>query len=875
MSGWRAWRRRRVDDETVDAELRDHLARQRDEYLRVGVPVDEARRRAHRDLGGLAQMKEACRDAQRTRWHEALAHDVRYAVRGLRRDRSFAVVSIGALALGLGVFTTQFAILNALCIRGLPIDQVDRIISISSQDAQQRESGVSARDFDEWRASTRAFQGLAAFSVGPFAVGDEGQAPERATGAFVSASLFAILRERPLRGRVFTEADDQPGPEAVAILGSGLWKRRYAADPALVGRQVRINGTPTTVIGVMGDGFTFPNKVDVWLPLARMPGLASAPRSARTLGVVGRLADRSTLAQATTELTTLADGLARAHPETNRDIRPRLMLINDRYNGRLWDPVWQAFITAGILVALIAAANVANLLLARSGRRARELAIRASLGASRARILRQLVVESALIALAGGLGGIAVSWAALRMLARLMPEGVLPYWVTLTMDTRGFMALAMMTAVSVCLFGLLPSVHAMRAGLQRVIGEGGRLSPARPTRRWTAAFLTAQVALTMVLLAQVASGAINVRAAERADGLIDPTPVLSAWVSLPASRYPSPEARTSFFRRLGERLDGVPGVSAWTWASTLPLIGGASRAVTVDGQVETPGSPPSLATVIAIGPRYFETLQVPLARGREFTDVDAAASDLPVIVNRAFAQQHFGDADPLGRQVTLAGEGGPTAAPVIGRIIGVSPAIRQRSQQSAEPVVYVPARWAAPATVAILLRAMDRPEPLTATLRTHLGALDTDVPLYRALPLTRAIHESRAIGRVSAWLLSTIASVALVLALVGLYAVSAYGVAQRRQEIGIRTALGASSRRTRWFVLRQAVWRVATGVGVGWIATWAWERPFGDPTAPLRSTDLLTFGPMAALLVVVALLACLVPAQRASRIDPAAIVRTE
>jgi putative ABC transport system permease protein len=870
---WPWTRRRRPSDPELDAELADHLDRQAADYVRQGLSVQDARRRTLIEFGGPAQIRDACRDARIARWRDELRLDVRYGVRALLKERWFTAVAVAALALGIGVYNVQFAILNAICIRGLPIERADRVIYVSSRDTQNRDGGVSARDFEDLRAASRAFAGLAGFSVGPVAVGDEGRAPDRVIGAYVSLETLTLIGAQPSFGRGFRAEDDRPGAPPVTLLAGGLWKSRYAADPAIIGRAIRINGVPSTVVGVMPDGFKFPNGADLWQPLALMPGFATEARDVRALGVFGRLRDGIGLAQAQAEFDVVAAALARAHPDTNHDVRAWLVPINERYNGKLSEPVWQAFIVAGILVALIASANVANLLLARSARRAREIAIRASLGATRLRIVRQLMVESLLLAVAGGLAGGAVSAVGLRVFARVTSESILPYWVTLTMDARGFAGLALMSAATVLVFGLAPALQASRTGVQGTLKDGGAHDGPR-TRRLTTGFLTIELALTMVLLNGIVGGYLNTLAVQRADLVIDPRPLLSMWVTLPAERYPSASARAEFFDRLGERLRDDRNIAAWTWTSALPFAGGVARPVAVDGRPLDPAATTPTVSIVAASRQYFETLGLHLEQGHGFSEADDRAGRMHAVVNRRFVRLHFPNADPIGRHIAV-GEGGPNAPTTDFTIVGVSPDVRQRSPLEPEPVAYLPARLSAPATAAIVVRSIAAPETVAARLREEVRALDPDLPLYRVLTMEQALWEAGLIGRVSNGLASTITVVAFILALVGLYAVTAQGVLQRTHEIGIRMALGASSGKTVWLVLRQALVRLATGIIAGYCCTLLWGRLLGDPTAPNRVTDPATFGLIALVVLAVAMLACLVPAREATRIDPVIALRLD
>src|SRR5438034_8914320 len=360
--------------------------------------------------------------------------DLRFAFRLLAKDRRFSLLAVAVLGLGIGVNNTQFILVNAICIRGLPIERVDRVVWFAARDVRDRDLALSYRELEESRAAAGPFDGLAAFGSAPMVVGDEGRAPDRAAGLYISANGFRLLRETPALGRDFEPGDDRVGAPAVAILGGALWKSRYGGDPAIVGRTIRIDGTPAIVVGVMRDGFRFPTNVELWRPLATMAGVTTERRTARALSVFGRMGDGNTLSDTRGRLTAMSARLSHDHPETNQAIRITAIPINERYNGRITDQVWLIFISVGVLVLLIACANVANLLLMRAAGRGHEMAVRASLGASRRQLVRQLLMESAVLAVAGGIVGLALSLAGVRLLQTAIPENTLPYWMTFTMD---------------------------------------------------------------------------------------------------------------------------------------------------------------------------------------------------------------------------------------------------------------------------------------------------------------------------------------------------------------------------------------------------------------------------------------------------------
>ena len=480
-------------------------------------------------------------------WLEEVWRDFRFAVRLLKKERGFTLVAATVLGLGIGVNNTQFILVNAFCIRGLPIERPDRVLFFSARDARDQELNLSSREFDIIRSTTRGFTGLAAFANAPLAVGDEGRAPDRALGTYLSASAFRLLGATPMLGRDFEPADDRPGAQPVAILASSLWRSRYSSDPSIVGRAIRINGAPTIVAGVMPDGFRFPSNTEAWQPLALMPGIMTDRRAVRALSVFGRMVDGAAIADVGGQLAALTTRLSHDYPETNQTIRLAAIPINDRYNGRITDSVWLAFMTVGVVVVLIACANVANLLLMRSLGRAHEMAIRASLGASRPQLVRQLIVESAALAALGGLLGLVVSLLGVRVIARAIPANTLPYWITFSMDGRAFAVLCAVCLGTVFVFGLAPAIHVSRTDVNPVLKDGGRGGiTGTHARRWTTAFLTVEFALTMMLLATLALGVRLTRAAERADVVFNPSNLVTTSIALPVEKYRSPERRIDF-----------------------------------------------------------------------------------------------------------------------------------------------------------------------------------------------------------------------------------------------------------------------------------------------------------------------------------------
>jgi putative ABC transport system permease protein len=871
---WYVMRQRRLDTDLAE-DMEFHRAMKQRELESRGGDTTEAAFAARRAFGSAALARDHARDVWIATWLQDLARDVRFALRLLVKDRSFTLMAVLVLGLGIGVDNTLFIIVNAACLRGLPIDRVDRVVYVAARDGNDRELSLSFREFDDARATLHGYTGLAAFANTPLAVGDEGRAPDRALGTYLSANGFQMLHERPMLGRDFEPADDRPGAAAVAILGSGLWKSRYGGDPSIVGRAVRINGAPATVVGVMKDGFRFPSNTDVWQPLSQMPGLTTDRRTLRLLSAFGRMADGASIADVRGPLGAIAGHLSHDYPDTNQGIRITTVPINEKYSNKITDPNWVTFIVVGILAVLIACANVANLLLMRAIGRAREMPTRASLGATRSHLVRQLLVESALLAMLGGLVGLALSLLGVRLISSIAPPNTVPYWMTYTMDAATFAVLCTVCLSTVLVFGLAPAVRIARTDVNQVMKAGGRAGAAPGDRRWTTAFLTVEFALTILFLSALVVSVRTNRATERANLVINPTNLISTWITLPADKYPTPDVRAEFYRQLAQRLDGIPGISSTAVTTALPLGGAAARQLAVDGRPTSPGVTPPNVWTLTISSRYFEAMGLQMIGGRPFGARAGTSGHESAIVNQRFAQMYFSDADPIGRRIRLIDATRPTVATPWLTIVGVSPTVRQRPTAGADPVVYTPLDAAPPVTAAILVRAQSQSAGMAAPLREVVRAIDADLPLYRLMPMEQALIDSQWAGRTSLVISLGIIWTAVGLAAAGLYAVTAHSVAQRTQELGVRMALGARSQDVIRLVVGRVVLQLGLGVLAGVASTLAWAKAFGSTPDGYNLSDPASLIGASILLAGVAAISCLVPVRRATRVDPIVALRYE
>jgi predicted permease len=803
--------------------------------------------------------------------------DIKFGLRMMGKNPTFTLVAVLTLALGIGVNSTVFTLVNAVLLGNLPFPQAHEIMNIRSN----RGGGLSYLEYLDYRQQSRSFEGIAAFAGFSADLSDQQNAAERVNGTAISSNMFDVLGQRPQLGRGFTTEHEKVGAEAVALLSHFLWESRYNRSPDIVGRTIRVNLQTYTVVGVMPEGEQFPQEARLWVPLIQDD--TRKKRDQRNVQVLGRLADGASIEQARAELKTISTRLAKEYPDTNKDIEAVVNLFADSNRGGPIRVVFLSLQGAVGFVLLIACANVANLLLARSVGRTRETSIRTALGASRARIIRQLLVESVMLSFLGGLVGLGLAVLGIRWFDAAVAGAGKPYWMVFNMDFRVFMHFFAVCIATGVLFGIAPALQVSKANVNENLKEGGRgTSGGRRARRMTGALLVGEVALTIVLLVGAGLMIRSFLQMYTFDIGVNTDNLLTVQVQPTASRYPKPEDRRVFEGRLQERLESLPGIDVLTIVSQPPAGGALGRTLKLEDRslFDANNRLPVVSRLVVV-PGYFQKLNIPITRGRDISAADGNAGSEVVIVNEQFVAKYWPNEDPVGRRIRLGqdferGTDDPTLPWLT--VIGVSRGVYQTSPDNdftIQPTVYVPFRQEPPIAFTVLARSRTSRDSLIASIRNELRNVDPDLPLYNIRSMDEILERRRWPFRVFGTLFAAFAIIALALSSVGIYAVTAYGVGQRTSEIGLRMALGAQRGDVMWLVLRQGIRRIAIGLTLGLLAAFGVSRVLRSVLVNITPTDPVTFVFISLLLTLVTLVACLVPARRAMHLDPVDALRGE
>jgi putative ABC transport system permease protein len=878
LSRIRALFLRRVLDDRLDEEIQGHLDALAADYQRRGMNPEEARRAARREFGAIEPMKDVHRERRAFSLLTDCVRDARFGLRLLARERWFTAAAVLVLSLGIAANNTVFVLVNGFLLRDMPFADPDRIVTIGTRVGGAR-AGISYLDLQDWSAAERTLDGLAAASETTMNVGDETRVPERTIGSYISANAFDLIGHAPVLGRGFNARDDRPGADAVVLLSDALWRNRYGADRAVIGRTIRVNGVQAVVIGVMAGDFAFPGRSRVWMPLSQLSAASRDRRDARMLQGIGKLSPSITPAQAASDFDRL---LATVDPTANRDVRPRIELFRwGILGGRFRETLPILLMMVGV-VLLIACANVANLLLARAAYRTREISVRIAVGASRAQIVRQLLVESVL--LAGMAGAVAlwlshlavnVFWDAMSQIRDGVREGM-PYWVTFEMDWRVFIFLALVCLGTGIVFGLIPALDASRAGIVgRLVQAATGYTGTMRQRRWTTRLVVAQLALTPMLLAGAGLMVRSIIAQQAMDPGVSTAGLVRMRFALSGPKYEMDAQRARFYRELEDRLVGVPGMQV-TLASHAPFEGAFVQRLSIDGR-PAGGGRDGLVNLVTVGREYFSTLAAPPLRGSGFAAVDDGRAVATAIVNEQFAAIHFANREPIGHRLELADRDGRR---LDAEIVGVVPDIRQRSteaQERPEPIVYLTYAANPIAQASVLARSNIAPGAVAALVGSHLRAIDPDLPLYDVMTLDEslALSDERMGLRVFGTIITCIGVIAILLSTLGLYAATAYATAQRTREFGIRVALGSRPAQIGWLVAARAARHLAIGLSIGMAGALGVNQLMRGVLVGIGATDFGTLGGVAFLLIVVTGVASALPVTRAMRLNPAAVLRNE
>jgi putative ABC transport system permease protein len=806
-----------------------------------------------------------------------LLQDVRYAVRTLLKSPGFAAVAIVALALGIGANTAIFSVVKAVLLSPLPYPDPERLVWVRENNPSSNifDEATSAPNYNDWRTQAQSFEGIAAFANTAMTLTDGTGEPERLPAVSASANFFQVVGVAPALGRGFLPEEETTGKNRVVVISHGLWQRRFGASPQALGQTLTLSGNPYTVVGVASADFKSPARgpkpPELWFPIAF--NFDNSRRRSDYLDIVGRLRTGATIEQAQAELSTIAARLEKEFPSANAGWVVQTQPLHERVVGNVRQALWVLMGIVGFLL-LIACANVANLLLARAAGRRQEIAVRSALGAGRGRLVRQLLTESLLLGLAGGgLGLILAAWG-VELLVALSP-GNIPRLEEVGLDAR---VLAFTFGVSVLtgvVFGLLPALSASKTDLSESLKEGGsRGSTAgQGARRLRNSLVIAEIAITAVLLACAGLMIRSFRAIQSVDPGFRPERVMTFDFALPSAKYKEQPQIVNFVDQLTERASGLPGVERAALVDALPLTGGANvLSFVIEGRPDLPPEKVQDAEVFVVTPGYFDVMGIGYVRGERLNEQHREGTPDVVVVNETMARRYWPNEEPIGKRVNL---GDPAKTPWM-TVVGIVRDTRNVGLESAPyPQMYGPAAQFPRRGMSFVARTSADPATLVPALRRELAALDKELPLYNVRTMEQVLADSVSRRRFQMVLIAAFAGVGLLLAAVGIYGVISYSVAQRSHEIGVRMALGARATDILRLVVGQGLGLALLGVGLGLVAALVLTRLMSRLLYGVSTTDPLTFACVSLALLGVAMLACLVPARRATKVDPMIALRYE
>ena len=874
-STWRNLFNRESVDHELSEEIRAHVDLLTDQKIRAGLEPEAARRAALVDVGGVEQVKERVREVRMGRPLEDLSQDLRYALRGLRKHPSFTVVAVLTLALGIGANTAIFTVINAVLLKPLPYDRPEQLVVVI-ETVSDRPFGVSFQNFVDWRNQNTVFENITA--VRPresFNLTGAGES-ERLQGRLVSANFLSTLGIKPIRGRDFLAEDDQPSATPVAIISHALWQRRFGADESITGKPLTLNGQQFIVIGITPPNFIFGADADISVPIGLSAERFKLRGKDPGISTFARLKQNASIESANAELNTIAARLEQQYPDTNTGRRVRIESLRESVVGDV-RPTLLTLLGAVGFVLLIACANVANLLLTRSAGRQREMAIRTALGAGRMRILRQLFTESIVLALAGGVVGLLLAIWGTSVLSSYIPEGI-PRMSELSVDGPVLAFTFGASLLTGLFFGLAPVLQSAKTNLTETLKEGERNSSPSHNRAGKLLVIS-EVALTLVLLVGAGLLVKSFWRLSQVNPGFNPENVLAMQISINARPEEGPRI-DNFLTELRQRVQRLPGVQTVSVSNGLPFEGANFPPLVIEGKpAPPPGQDPS-ALLYIVSTDYFKTMGIDLVRGRLFSSEDRKDSPHVALIDEVFARQHFPNEDPIGKRFKPNTPGAESR-----EIVGVVRHVEHVSLegQTANTAQFyfnfdqIPVESLSRYVrrVNFLARTTVEPLSLAGPIRNQISTLDKDQAVFNVRTMEQALAQSVSARRFSMILLAVFALLALTLAAVGIYGVISYSVAQRTREVGIRMALGAKTTDVLSLVVRDGLKLVLIGIGVGLVGALLLTRLMTTLLFGVTATDAVTYVTVALGLIAVALVACCIPARRATKIDPLVALRFE
>ena len=877
----RALRQRETVLEDIDREMRLHLELQVEANIKAGMSPAEAREQAMRSFGNINRAVDAAYDVKGGGLLEALSQDIRYGVRMLAKHKAFTSIAVVTLALGIGANTAIFSVVNELLLRPLPYRDAERIVTLwEVSPGGRRQNTTSRANFRAWRDQSTSYQYIAAFSDQRENLTGVGE-PEELSVQYATPDFFKVMGVDPLLGRTFLQEDDDPTRSEVAVLSYGLWQRRFGGQPNIVGQTITLNDAKFTIIGVMPQNFQFHIKrrsgtgrpAELWSVLSMRTG-AGVNERGRFLGGVARLKEGVTAEFAGNELRTIEARLSDAFPQFNKNFSGEVIPLREQFFGNVRRPLWIMLGAVGF-VLLIACANVANLLLSLATSREKEIAVRAALGARRGRIVRQLLTESLLLALLGSLLGLGFAWFGIKALIAISPRDLVSLQsvglnVTVLLWT---LAVSLLTGI---VFGLAPALHISRLNLNDSLKEGGKSESGQASgnRRLRSALVVSEIALAVVLLA---SAGLLIRSFLGLQGInpgFNTDNVLTMVVRLPEAKYQKDPQLVAFFSQALENIKHLPTVRSAGMVNHLPLYGGlgSSTGFKILGRPEPPLGQGPGGDVRVVDAGYFQTMGIPLLRGRNFSDLELKESKHVILISEALARKHFPDEDPIGKRLDVAMFETPQPA----EIIGVVGNVRYDSLvDESPPAVYFPHPDLAYSFMTLVIQTDGDPAAIAPAVQREIRALDPNQPVSDVRTMNQVMSEWVARSRFNTLLLGLFAALATLLSAVGIFGVMNYSVALRTREIGLRLAVGAQPRQVLMLILKQGLLLTIAGVVLGLAAAFALTRLMSGLLFGVTAFDPATFATISLLLVVVSLVACYLPARRAMRIDPLQALRYE